>query len=562
MNIPVTGTVNAVPNVTPVADQVVTNGSATSPVDFTGSGDAYNWVNTQPGIGLAASGSANIPSFAAINSGSTAVIASVTVTPSLSGTTCSGPSLNFTITVNPTPTIVQGQLAGSITACAGTASTSPFTQQFNISGFGLSADITAMAPAGFEISLSAGSGFGSSVTIAQNAGTVPNTTIYIRSAAAAVSGPISGDVILSAAGAVTQDVAVTGVVMPLLTPTLSIGASATNVCAGTPVVFTATPTNGGTTPQYQWLLNNNPVGSDDVTYTSAGLSNGDIISCMLTSNANCAVDPDAASNNITITIIPKPLSAVTISSSVNNSCSGTPVTFTAMASNGGNTPSFLWLVDGVSSGVTGADFTSSSLNNGDSVNCIMTGSLSCSTADSSAAIYMQIDALPTITFDPDTVYTTNNIGVELSPIITGSGEIYRWSPASGLSDSAIADPLATPSSENIYTLTVTTPDGCTGVGKVTVIAGRPLEIPNAFTPNGDGHNDVFRIPPGVQFDLGEFDIFDRWGNRIFSTANINIGWDGTYNGHSATPGTYVYLISGRLPSGKPVLLKGTVILIK
>lgn len=149
-----------------------------------------------------------------------------------------------------------------------------------------------------------------------------------------------------------------------------------------------------------------------------------------------------------------------------------------------------------------------------------------------------------------------------NPIITGPGETYRWSPASGLSDSAIADPLATPASENIYTLTVTTPDGCTGVWKITVIAGRPLEIPNAFTPNGDGHNDVFRIPPGVQFDLREFDIFDRWGNRIFSTANINMGWDGTYNGHSATPGTYVYLISGRFPSGKSVLLKGTVILIR
>ena len=63
---------------------------------------------------------------------------------------------------------------------------------------------------------------------------------------------------------------------------------------------------------------------------------------------------------------------------------------------------------------------------------------------------------------------------------------------------------------------------------IIVSPGLPLLLPNAFSPNGDGHNNIFRIPPGVELSLTEFEIFDRWGNLVSSTNNINTGWDGTY----------------------------------
>lgn len=109
---------------------------------------------------------------------------------------------------------------------------------------------------------------------------------------------------------------------------------------------------------------------------------------------------------------------------------------------------------------------------------------------------------------------------------------------------------------------VTTGNGCTATGKVTVITGRPLDIPNAFTPNGDGHNDIFRIPPGVQFTLQELNIFDRWGKRVFTTGDVTKGWDGTYQGSPTDTGMYVYLITGKTPVGKLVFLKGTVLMIR
>jgi gliding motility-associated-like protein len=83
----------------------------------------------------------------------------------------------------------------------------------------------------------------------------------------------------------------------------------------------------------------------------------------------------------------------------------------------------------------------------------------------------------------------------------------------------------------------------------------------AFTPNGDGKNDVFRIPPDASIDLEVFSIYDRWRNKIFSTKNISQGWDGTIKGIQQATGVYVYMIKGSNEKGK-IFLKGSFILIR
>ncbi len=99
----ITMTVNAPPTVNPPSNDVVCNGANTSAINFTGTGTSYTWVNNNASIGLAASGSGNIPSFTATNSGSSPIIATVIVTPI--NATCSGNTQSFTITVNPTPSV-------------------------------------------------------------------------------------------------------------------------------------------------------------------------------------------------------------------------------------------------------------------------------------------------------------------------------------------------------------------------------------------------------------------------------------------------------------------------
>ena len=85
-------------------------------------------------------------------------------------------------------------------------------------------------------------------------------------------------------------------------------------------------------------------------------------------------------------------------------------------------------------------------------------------------------------------------------------------------------------------------------------------MPNAFTPNGDGKNDVFRIPSGALIDLEEFSIFNRWGEVLFSTRDRVTGWDGKYKGELQS-GVFVYVIKGVDNKG-PVRIKGTVVVIR
>jgi hypothetical protein len=113
-------TVNPVPTVNAVANQAVCNGAPTAAVNFTGNaaGTIYSWTNNNTSIGLAASGTGNIPGFTAINSGTAPVIATVTVTPTFTNNnvTCTGTPITFTITVNPTPTV---NAVSSQTVCSG-----------------------------------------------------------------------------------------------------------------------------------------------------------------------------------------------------------------------------------------------------------------------------------------------------------------------------------------------------------------------------------------------------------------------------------------------------------
>ncbi len=96
-------------------------------------------------------------------------------------------------------------------------------------------------------------------------------------------------------------------VNPLLTPSVTIGSTATAICTGTNVTFTATPTNGGSSPSYQWYVDATPVGSNSSTYSSTTLNNGEVVSVVMTPSADVCVSPSTAtSNSITMTVYTTP----------------------------------------------------------------------------------------------------------------------------------------------------------------------------------------------------------------------------------------------------------------
>lgn len=150
--------------------------------------------------------------------------------------------------------------------------------------------------------------------------------------------------------------------------------------------------------------------------------------------------------------------------------------------------------------------------------------------------------------------------------LNGTGaEFYSWSPPTGLSNAEIQNPIATLTESQKYTLRVYTNVGCfsTDTIHVTVYKVKPdLYVPDAFTPNGDAVNDVFRpIPVGMQ-KLNYFKIYNRKGQLIFSTNIEKAGWDGTFKGQPQDPDVFVWIAEGVDYLGKVIFKKGSVTLIR
>ncbi|MEZ4903128.1 MAG: gliding motility-associated C-terminal domain-containing protein [Spirosomataceae bacterium] len=116
-----------------------------------------------------------------------------------------------------------------------------------------------------------------------------------------------------------------------------------------------------------------------------------------------------------------------------------------------------------------------------------------------------------------------------------------WFPSIGLNNSQVSRPMASPDRTTVYKATITTKEGCTAEAetKITVI---DLDIPNGFTPNSDGVNDTWAIAGIQDYPNCTVEIFNRWGNTIFSSKGYQTPWDGLWNGQQVPVGTYYYQI--------------------
>ena len=355
-------------------------------------------------------------------------------------------------------------------------------------------------------------------------------------------------------------------VLSKLTPVINITASATTICAGSPVVFTATATGAGSNPVYQWKINGANAGTNNKTFSSAALVNNDAVSCVLSVDPNyttCAVASQVFSENIPITVTSGTIPSVAITADRNNVCAGENITFTAAASNAGTNPIYQWLLNNAQVQNTGAVYTSKQLANGDRLVCRMVpGAGAClADPDSSNTIVALIKETPVVLVSPADTAIAPGKQVQLIAQVTGSIISFLWEPADKLINPLSLNPQTTIINENTnYTLTVANDIGCKASATAIIKIGTELYMPNAFTPNDDHVNDVFRIPPNVIIDLKEFSIYDRWGNKVFTTANKNAGWNGTINGKKQNTSSYVYYISGMI-NNKKIVQKGSFILV-
>jgi gliding motility-associated-like protein len=161
----------------------------------------------------------------------------------------------------------------------------------------------------------------------------------------------------------------------------------------------------------------------------------------------------------------------------------------------------------------------------------------------------------------DIIIFTGNSVILGSP--AQAGVTYQWQPATGLNNPNIAQPLASPVTTTTYTVTATNSGGCAGTDTVTVFVDAEcgeIFIPNAFSPNKDGQNELECVY-GKCIKSLEFIIYDRWGEKVFETTNPKECWDGTYKGKPLNTSVFVYYMKATLINGKEITKQGNISLI-
>lgn len=376
-----------------------------------GSAPTYQWfVNGNPVAGQTAS---TFTSSTLANGASVTVQMTSNATPCVAGSPATSNAINMT--VNPVLVPAVSVVASNTTSCAGTAITFTATPTNGGSAPTYQWFVNGNPVAGQTASTFTSSSLtnGASITVQMTSNATP-----CLSPASATSSPVVVNV------------------NPVIVASVAISASATTICAGDPITFTAIPTNGGSAPTYQWYENGNPVaGQTASTFTSSTLANGTSITVQMTSNATpCLTGSPATSNAITVTVNPILNPTVTITASSSTICNGTQVTFTANPTNGGSTPTYLWLINGNAvPGQTAATFSSNSLSNGDVVTVELTSNatpcLSNATVISNGitiVVNPDIVASVSISASATTICAGSSITFTATPTNGGSAPVYQW----------------------------------------------------------------------------------------------------------------------------------------
>jgi len=165
---------------------------------------------------------------------------------------------------------------------------------------------------------------------------------------------------------------------------------------------------------------------------------------------------------------------------------------------------------------------------------------------------------PTITM-PDVKYVLEGETTVLDPAVTGTNLQYLWTPPFYLSSTVIRTPTLKGVASQLYNLKVTGLGGCVTEKQIMVNVLKPVIIPNTFTPNGDGINDMWIIKELANYPGAQVTIFNRYGTQLYYSKGYAIPWDGTYNGKPLPVGTYYYIISrgiyGSQLSGYVVIMR-------
>ncbi|SFW48313.1 MBG domain-containing protein, partial [Chitinophaga sancti] len=378
-----------------------------------------------------------------------------------------------------------------------------------------------------------------------------STAATVSSGATALSP--AGTYTIIPAGAVADNYTITYVngaltIYPL--PVVTLTASNGAVLCGNNASITLTASGNYT---YQWLQDNSIInGMNTSTITISAIGK---YTAMATDGNGCTANAD---NNITITrLLP-----ATVAFDYDSYCAGKAVSFTNTSdiSKSGNV-TYTWLSgDGQTSNSKNVRFTYGTA--GSYVASLSIAPVACPslavTATQQINIAAQVEGvrLPTVT-------TKTGLATQLTARELVGAE-YTWTPATGLSDAGIYNPVATLYESQEYQIEMNFASGCSTIDTLLVSPFVSYDIitPNAFTPNGDGQNDVFKVHLRGIKQFNYLVIYDRWGNKVFESKDASIGWDGSFKGALNGVGTYIWMAAGTDVDGRTIQRQGVVTLIR
>lgn len=487
-----------------------------TPVQLSASGDSLRWYTTATG-GIA-DPTAPTPTT------NTAGIATWYVTQTIDG--CESPRLPVPVTVTSKP---QPPVTSDITLCQGDAAQALTAQGQNLLWYTAATGGTGVPTAPVPSTLSPG-----------------NTVWYVSQV---VNGCESDRAVIHIG--VTER------------PVPSISASANKVCKGQTLTFSYT----GTTvagANFNWILpvgativNGSGQGPVEIRFTQPGAN-------IVTLSVSAANGSCATSVTYLINVIDIPEAQIDVPPSA---CAGDTVSITVPVASPG-IASYQWDFSGgdVLRTPTNSDGTYRLRWNDAGIHTVsltVVSNQQCPSFVTTADI--NIHPLPDASIADMPAEICANDTVLFSAVTHYKNYTYTWGPGQFFSvdgDSSIVRALLQFSRD--ITLTVYDNYGCTATTSRHIDPKPCCEIyfPNAFSPNGDGRNDVFRPITNKHHNIRIFKILDRWGNSVFSTANEIPAWDGNYKGVPQEPGTYYYYIRFECTDGHLVEKTGDVMLVR
>jgi gliding motility-associated-like protein len=322
-------------------------------------------------------------------------------------------------------------------------------------------------------------------------------------------------------------------------PSSSLSPASAEICEGNVQSFTASGA-----ASYQWMLNGNTItNATDSVYNAN--QNG-TYSVMLYKDGCSAL----ATNNAALTVRPNPVGVITPSSAL--IC---PPAATLLTATGGN--NYQWQLNNIAiNGATSSTYEAKLPG----VYSVIISDGFCSAKATNNSVLTTGNAQKGIKYDVLRLIKGQSYQLTARPL----GQSFTWLPSADLDNPFIQNPIITPTTSRLYQIKIETPGVCpvNDSLEVKIFLKPDVFVPSAFTPNGDGKNDVLKPIPVQIKSFGSFKVFNRWGQLIYQTKKEGEGWDGTVNGKLQPTGTYVWLFEGKDGDGNNLQLRGTTTLIR